>query len=351
MITQEDVAKLAHVSCMTVSRVINGSDNVSKKTRQRVLKAIEDLNYHPNYLAKSLAVGSSSMIAYIVPDISDPYFGVVAKEIESYALKNGFFNVFFSAYNNSLLEDIIQLIIERKFDGVIIHDLDPTLQMIDQLTKNNISCVLVDNEKKFDSHASTIDLRHYDASYHIASILLQQGYDTIACVHGPLNRLKINNPKISRRQQQRRIWIERTKGFSDAMKEHNVTPLMIEVPDDHENSGFQNGKEVAVELLNLTSKNTSIAVYCEEDTVAMGLATFMLENGINIPDQVAVFGNDGLDITTLLFPKISTVIHPRKTIGKLASETIIDMINNHAPISHIMIELDNYFCGETTKQF
>ena len=120
-VTISDVAREAGVSAMTVSRVMNHKNKVHSETREKILKAANDLGYQPNQLARSLATKRSTTIGLVVPDISNPFFSVIAREIEDQAYSLGY-NVFLCNSDEDLSREQAALVslTEKQVDGVIL---------------------------------------------------------------------------------------------------------------------------------------------------------------------------------------------------------------------------------------
>jgi len=350
MSTIQDVANLAGVSLMTVSRVINGSDKVSEKTKDKVDRAIEQLDYHPNIMAQGLASGQSHTLAFVFPDVADPYFGDVFKGVEKALIGTDYSVVYFSANTDSALDKVINTIIQRRIDGVAIYDLDPTDKQLNLLADSKVSCILIENEARKTSDAySTIDIDYQAEAKHIGEIFKSQGYEQVAIVHGRTTALKKSDAGLSRRQKQRRIWKERHSGFMSAFSDSDIKVFDYEIDTADRVDNYLVGEKVAVSLKEHLDK--PLAVYCAADVIALGVRGYMLEQGIKIPEEIAIFGTDGLDMATMLYPRLSTSVHPRTMIGEMAATQLIATTKKTAEHSHITLVMDEFFCGDTTKKF
>lgn len=336
---------------MTVSRVINNSDKVSEKTKQKVNKAIKELEYKPNPLAQGLASGFTHTLAYIVPDISDPYFGEIMKGAEKACEKEGYSVIYFSAATEEVLDRTLQMVLRRGIDGVAFHDLDPTETQLKSLVENGISCILIENEKiKKSKDFSTIDFDYEAEARCVGEIFLSQGYTQVACVHGSTKPFKENGKNISRRHKQRRIWKERYRGFTSVFENHKEIKILdyemnfIECEDIREAS-----EKVSQSLRKHLDK--PLAVYCAEDSIALGVRGYMLEHGIDMPSKIAIFGTDGIEEATTYYPRISTVVHPRRKLGEMAIAELVATTRDKQPHKHEVITEKNLFCGDTTYDF
>ena len=331
---------------MTVSRVINGTGTVSPKTQQRVLEAVEAMGYRTNMLARGLVTGRSNIIAYIVPDVSDPYFNVIFKSAETACRENGVTAVFLSAENGPALHFALQMSIDHKFDGVIMHDLDPDDDMLALLARRHVACILVDNERRVDT-VSTLEIDHEKAAERVAELYAAQGYETIYCVHGPLLPEDNLPADASRHQTRRRIWRERTEGFCAGLARCKRKPELILV-DHFENSNEYLSSRNAAEQI-FREKRWPAAVYCEDDVLALGVSGYMQERSIQMPEQIAIIGNDGLEMSTTLYPRVSCVLHPRALIGRTAIRMLLDAIHRPAPATHVYVEVQ-MFWGDTSRK-
>jgi len=350
MSTIQDVATLAGVSLMTVSRVINGSDKVSKKTKEKVDKAIKQLDYHPNIMAQGLASGQSHTLAFIFPDVADPYFGDVLKGAEKALEGTDYTVVYFSANTDAALDRTINTVVQRRIDGVAIYDLDPTDDQIQLLIQAGISCILIENEERKESDDySTIDIDYVDEARHIGEIFKRQGYEQVAIVHGRTTDLKKSDANLPRKQKQRRIWRERRDGFMKAFSDTDISVFDYEIDCADRAENYQVGEMVAGSLKEHLDK--PLAVYCAADIIALGVRGYMLEQGIKIPQEIAIFGTDGLDMATMLYPRLSTSVHPRTRIGDMAVTQLIATTKKTAEHSHMMMVMDEFFCGDTTEKF
>jgi LacI family transcriptional regulator len=145
MTTVRDVAKQAGVAPITVSRVVNGADNVAEDTRQRVQQAIDQLHYVPNTLAKSLRSHQSHTIALIVPDITNPFWTTVARGVEDTSAENDYRTILCNSDEDPAKEtNYLNLLVERRVDGVIIAPATPEKKRLALLKQLLVPCVLID---------------------------------------------------------------------------------------------------------------------------------------------------------------------------------------------------------------
>lgn len=346
MATMTDVAKAANVSVMTVSRVLNNSGYVKQETRQAIEKAIKELDYRPNLLAKSLVTGKSNIIAYVLSDISDQFYGSVCKGVEATCLSRGYTAIICNADASQNVDNYIHMIIDRKLDGVIFHHLPVTAEQIQLLEEHHIQCVTVDNEIVLEQ-VTSIDSDDYRGAVNAVRHLSSCGYQKIGCVCGEDKNI-LNGQKTHQEQYQHRIWEERTRGYYDGLKMCGLKSAGMYYgrgsADIH--TSFECGRSIMKELLQ--QKDIPDALYCQSDIIAMGILNVLLEAEQHLPN-VAIVGHDGLDICNMMHPRLTTVVQPKYEMGMMAANMLLDRIDkNELPIEHKIVE-SHLYIGETTR--
>ena len=186
-VTISDVAREAGVSAMTVSRVMNHKNKVHSETREKILKAANDLGYHPNQLARSLATKRSTTIGLVVPDISNPFFSVIAREIEDQAYSLGY-NVFLCNSDEDLAREQAALVslTEKQVDGVILCSsrMDEN-DIYKQLSPFRNSVLVNRVLQKSSNQIVCISLDDRQGAFQATKYLLSHGNRNIACLSGP----------------------------------------------------------------------------------------------------------------------------------------------------------------------
>ena len=347
MVTMMDVAKQAKVSKMTVSRVLNGNGYVKEETRQAVLQAVKELGYRPNLLAKSLATGHSYIIAYVLPDICDPFFGRVCKGMSDMCGELGYNALVSNTPNADSVDNFINLAIDRKLDGVIFHHLCICQDQVDLLLRNNIQVVLIDNEYPVEGVAHVIN-ENYAGAYMITEHLINSGYRSIACVRGSLKQEDAPPADLNYTESfQQRIWDERTAGFLDALRDHGLEPFDFYYGrgSAYMDQAFQCGQQIVQQMLE--KPVWPDAIYCQSDLLALGVLGELLEQGIAVPEKIAIGGHDGLDTCRYLFPRITTVSQPQEEIGRKAVQMLIARIEGMDKNTNCVIP-SVLFQGDTT---
>lgn len=310
-LTIKDIAKIAGVSTMTVSRVINNEKYVKTETKDRVLKLILEYGYEPNFFAKSLKSRKSKTIGLIIGDIENPYYSRLAKGVIDVA-ESSDYNVIVcnSKYKAELSERYINMLIKKGVDGVLIATVDVFSELINKLNKRDIPFVLI--TRKLDLPGiNYITADDYLGGRIAAEYLISLG-------HKKIFFLKAAN-----------VWgsNERIRAFTDVLKENSIYYDESYFSDYLENldQSYNTTKKFLTEDKN---KNFT-AIIGGNDFLAIGAMEAIIESGLNIPEDISLIGYDNLNITSILKVSLTTVQQPKLRFGELATKRIIQMIENH----------------------
>lgn len=294
----KDVADYAGVAPSTVSRVLNNPDRVSPVTLEKVNKAIEQLGFRPNILARSMRTGKTSTIAVVLPDITNLFFPELILGIEKAAQKKGYRLFICNSDEDVEREaDILLDLSYRNVDGIILSSVrgeNCNLKQIEDLSRQ-IPLVMVDrNINNLEVSSVTVD--NYKGVYKATSYFLAQGYTDIAFLGGPLCR------EVCRKRYQ---------GFKQALKDSG-----IKIQDDlifETNFKASGGMKAAEELIS--KKKIPIAIVSANDMMAIGAIRVFKSRGIRIPDDIEVIGFDNIPLAALTVPSLSTVAQPIEEMG------------------------------------
>lgn len=339
----DDVAKLAGVSKMTVSRVINGADNVKEETVQKVRWAIKELDYRPNMVAKSLATHRTHTIACVVVNISDPFHNLVNQGIETIGYQRGYTTLICDTHTKDREKDYIDMFIGRKIDGVIFHHLDISEGQVKQLEENGVKCLLLDNEQKLTT-ACRVDTDNYMGARMAAEYLISLGHTRIGCLHGVLEMPSYENIDYEDTFQYS-IWRERTRGFMDVMKENNLDATLLYTGNGLNSRAFGLAKAAVQQIFESNERPT--ALYCQNDIMAVAAVNALFELGKTVPGDLAIVGHDGLELSRMLRPYITTIMQPRFEMGVQAANVLIDRIEGKKEIRTVLLE-PSLSVGDTT---
>lgn len=347
MVTMMDVAKYAGVSKMTVSRVLSGNGYVKEETRQAVLQAVQELGYRPNLLAKSLATGHSRTIAYVLPDLCDPFFGNVCKGMNDVCEELGYNFIVSNTPNSDSVENFLNMALDRKVDGVVFHHLCIRQEQARRLLESQVQVALIDNEYPLNG-VIQVDNNNYRGAYLAAEYLLGCGYQKIACVRGGLPQGEhAAADKNYTESFQQRIWEDRTRGFLDALADRGRKPFQVYYGrgSAYMDKAFQCGQQLAKRIL--AQPEQPDAIYCESDLIALGILGELLEQQVPVPGKIALCGYDGLDTCRHLYPRITTVVQPLYEVGSRAARLLIRRIEGEEVPQNQAI-CPELFVGNTT---
>lgn len=330
--TIEDVARLAGVSKMTVSRVINNSGYVKQATRQRVEAAIETLKFRPNMVAKGLATGRSHVIAYMMIDISDPFHNLVSQGIEAACYENGYTAMVCDIHSRERETDYLRMLADRQIDGAILHHLDISRDAVDTLERAGVHCVLLDNERTVEG-VCNVETDNYGGGFMAAQHLAGKGFARIGCIHGPIDGEPCSDAYVD--TFQRRIWRDRTRGFVDGLKACGLEPWGFYPCCTDLQGSMHKAGEIVRGLLS--AGDAPDAIYCENDTMALGALSALLETE-SFPKRMGVMGHDGLDMCMMLYPKMTTVAQPRYRMGYDSCSMLIGLIEGRREAHNILLK-------------
>ncbi len=309
MATISDVARRAGVTSATVSNVITGRVVVSEKTRTRVLKAIEDLGYRPNLVARGLAQGKTFTIALVVPTISNPFFSEVVEEVEQIADRHNFQLLLSTTYNS--MEQgrrHLERMSSRWVDGFIIMGMSADIADVLAVAQRSKPVVLsVWNQ---DPRAQTLPIVDIDFRYAgelATQHLLQLGHRRIATI--------LEEP----------VQHSRFEGYKLSLAAHDI-PF---VPDYvvRGDSSFESGFRAVHTLFSLPEPPT--AVFAGNDMMSLGAIEALTGMGYDVPNDVSVVGVDDITLARHAHPPLTTIGIPKREMARAATELLLRLIDGH----------------------
>jgi LacI family transcriptional regulator len=310
----KDVAKLAGVSTATVSHVINKNRFVSESTTQTVLEAMEQLQYQPNALARSLRRKNTLTLGLVLPDSANPFYAEVARGIEDLAYQEGYTVLFGSTEDKPEKEaDYLRVFREKQVDGVILLTVGKMTDHIQVILEQNIPLVIVDHEFK-DIRADCVIAENRRGGFLAARHLIQLGHRRIACIYGSSHR---------------GTGEERLNGFEDALRENNipVDPGLVASGDFTAEGGYFAGKSL---LAHEPDRPT--AIFACNDLMAFGAMGAVYEAGLRIPEDISIVGFDDISLSGYVFPPLTTVHQPKYEMGYLGAKILLEQIRAVEPI-------------------
>ncbi|BBH24447.1 catabolite control protein A [Paenibacillus baekrokdamisoli] len=302
-----DVATQAGVSAATVSRVLNGNSQVKQRTREKVKRAILELGYYPNAVAKNLRSQKSMMIGIIVPDINASYYTDIIKGIENMAYSRKYRVIICDAKNDREHElEYLNLLISRTIDGMILATTLLTDEELGSFSDRGYNVALIGRNIEHDG-IPCIFTDNVKFSREVVYHLVEQGHRDIVFLSGYAESVDS---------------YERLEGYLKGLKEYTIPfrPELVENGDFNETGGYEAMNRLFDKGLLFT------AVYAANDEMALGVYRACRERGIQIPQQLAIVGVDNNRISKYLSPTLSTVNQPKYTMGAVIAEKLIDQM-------------------------
>ncbi|KGP81278.1 MULTISPECIES: LacI family DNA-binding transcriptional regulator [unclassified Paenibacillus] len=301
MATIHDVALKAGVSVTTVSRVLNNRGYISQKTRDKVYQTMNELNYRPNEIARSLLRKQSNVIGLIIPDVSHPFFGELANYIEYYAYRNGLKMMLCNSHMDPSKErEYVEMLKGNRVDGIIMGS--HTLEVDEYM---NLHSPIVTLDRQISTDIPFISSDNYQGGVMAAELLLSKGRRHVAHICGNLGLQMLSN--------------RRTTGFTDTLKAHGIQPVMIHETDLNVFSQHQYTELVG----KLLAQHPEVdGLFVTSDLMAIHALKQIVLHGRKVPEDIAIVGYDDIQAAGYAMPGITTIRQPMEAMAELAVELI-----------------------------
>lgn len=308
--TIKDVARVAEVSISTVSRVINNSSKISISTSKRVKKVIEELNYAPDNIARSLSRKKTNTIGVIMEDIQSLFFADIAKGVDE-VLKKKNYSMFLT--NTNFEEEaelkLTSLLIANKVDGIIIAPINDRSKSIEVLKKREVPFFLV-NCRSYTQNLNWVSTDNIKGGYLATKYLLGLG-------HKRLMHIKGAGDQPSK---------DKFKGFKKAILEQKLK-ISDQVIIDEKAKTIQDGREIMENFIKQRGiKEIPSAIFAVNDNVALGVFQVFLSRGIKVPEDVSIVGYDDIDIAGYL--SLTTIRQENYKMGLIAGSELISALES-----------------------
>ncbi|HZA73068.1 MAG TPA: LacI family DNA-binding transcriptional regulator [Propionibacteriaceae bacterium] len=301
-----DVARASGVSTTTVSHVLTGKRPVAAATRERVEAAVRALHYRPNHVARNLRVGTSQMIAVVVPDITNPFYSQLTRGLAD-ALGADYGTWVCNTDGSARRERrYLSDVLARGADGLVIASVEPDHDHVLTPTRYNTPMVcigdsidhpMVDRVIAADEEASRAAVEH----------LLARGARRVATIQGP-----------------RGLGLARVAGYEGALEAAGLrAPQQLRVRGDWTRGSGQAGMH---RLMRLATRPD--AVFCANDLMAIGALDAARELGLRVPDDVRIVGFDDIEAASLVSPALTTIANPAYETGQSAGKLLLDRLQD-----------------------
>jgi LacI family transcriptional regulator len=324
MANMKEIAQIAGVSLGTVSHVLNGTAKVRDPLRKRVLDAVQAAGYQPSQLARGLRRDKTNIIAMIIPDIVNPFFPGVVRGAEDVAFSKGYRLVLCNT-DNDHAKELVHLNALQTYlpSGLIVipsNFSDLTVQAASYRTAGS-AVVCVDRLPR-DWNGDSVTIDNVEGAYHATSYLIELGHRHLAAITGPLH---LTNAE------------ERLRGFKLALGDAGLeaAPGYLQETTFDRAGGYAKTKI----LLRMLPRPTAILA-CN-DMMAMGALLAIREANLRCPEDVSLIGFDGLDLTEVTTPQLSSVYQSPYQLGATAAQLVLDRVADQAcPVRQVVLKTE-----------
>lgn len=303
----DKVAKIAGVSKATVSRVLNNQHIVKPATREKVLTAIQQCNYQPNLLARQLRTSRSRMLLILVSNITNPFCSLVVRGIEEEAERHGYHILLCNSESNPTRESAyLSLLSGKVVDGVITMDAISCLPGLTDMIGDFpwVQC----GEGDTDFRASSVTIDNAQAAiagvYHLAA----KGRQRIALINSDMRYLYSQ---------------QREQGYRKALTELGHNYCRVEYIEELDYTG---GAKAMQKILQDDQRPD--AIFAISDVIAGGAMSVLHQQGLSIPDDIAVMGFDGIPFGDVTVPPLTTIIQPMHQFGVRSVQLLLRKIKD-----------------------
>ena len=302
--TIADVAARSGVSTATVSRVLSGSVPARPETRDRVLAAVRELAYRPSGVARALKRRETRTLGLLVTDLGNPFYPEVVRAVEEAAHSRGYGLVLCNAADDPEREiAYLDLLIERRVDGIIIASSRATRRHAAALASNPMPVVLL-NSGAVGSGLPTIDTAHRRGARMATEHLLALGHRRLGHISGPPTNAASGL---------------RLRGVRDALRAAGIGDDALQIG---EGNGHVEGGTAAARLAD----GGATAIVCYNDLTAIGALRTLRTAGHGVPERVSVIGFDDIEMAAWTDPPLTTVRQPIPEMGRLSVSWLADAL-------------------------
>lgn len=312
-----DVARIAGVSAMTVSRALRDPKIVNLETLKRIQSAIEEVGYLPNRVATSLSLQRSNIIGQIFPSLRDSLFVDTIQGVADTLGTNYHLLIADSGYSLEGEEAAVEAFLSQKVCGLLLHNTDHTPRTKRIIEESGVPCVETGNLARNPIDMS-VGFSNFHAAYAMTEYLIGKGYKRIGFISLPTK----HNERASKRRE----------GYLEALKAHGITidkSIVMEAQP-----GFRNGGQA---FARLVEKGKGVdAVFLTGDVLAVGAILEAGRRGWKVPEDVAIAGSDDNELQENVLPPVTSIRFPRYEIGRNAARLLLDRIETDTSSSAIM---------------
>jgi LacI family transcriptional regulator len=314
-VRMKDIARDLGVSLMTVSKALRNHSDISQQTRERVLKRMRELNYQPDWIARSMVTRRTYLVGLVLPDLMHSFFAEVAKGVARKLGPLGYQIVISNTEEEGEAERRhVEVLLTRKVDGLIIASAQRNgqVELFEILDRSKVPYVLIDRMVA-GVEANYVGVKDDDLGALATEHLIEQGCRRIAHIRGPALATGTG----------------RLRGYRRALARHGmeVGPNYIVSGQYGDTTGYEAMREL------LQTNPRPDGVFCYNDPVAAGAIKAVLEAGLKVPEDIAIVGAGNVHYSDLLRVPLSTVDQGSSVIGESAADLLSQCMEAKAPVS------------------
>ncbi|MCQ9635420.1 LacI family transcriptional regulator [Chryseobacterium sp. WG23] len=331
-ITIKDLSKFLSLSTSTISRALLHDKNVNDETRKRVLDAANKMGYKPNLTALSLQSGQSKTIGFVVPEMITPFSAKVLKGIQNIMYPLGYRIIITQSDEDPLIErKNLQLLEEFNVDAIIINLCHETYNndIYQHIMRQGTPLIFFDRLPHESLDVSKVIVNDYIKASLMVEYLIKTGRKRIVYIMGPTTIRNVT---------------ERMNGYKRILMKYNIFDENLIIKAN--GMTVQHGRDIIQELLNKNIEFDSIFAF--SDTLAMGVMNYLLEQKIRIPEDVSVASFSGTELSSMVYPQLTSVQQPLEEMGEKAAELALEKIKDHSsPSRSVLMDAELVYRAST----
>ncbi len=306
--TLKDIARLAGVSTATVSKIVNGKDHdIGEKTIEKVKSSIQEQDYRPNSLARSMKTKVTKTIGLIIPDVRNPFFTDLARGAEDSANERGYSLLFCNSDDDLKKEmEYINTLTEKQVDGIALAGSVKRNREIEEKFQVRVPIVTLDRDAYFKGIKGRVLIDNFNGAYDAVKYLIGLGHRRILFLSG---RLDI------------RVSEERLAGYRKALEDSGIGFDGDLVAEGNFNFNF--GYDY---IMSGSLDGTVTAIFCGNDLIALGAVKALKKLKKKVPEDISIIGFDDIYLASINTPELTTVRQPSYDLGYIAVGRLIDIL-------------------------
>ena len=322
-VSLKDIAVKVGVSTALVSYVVNGQEKemrVGAEVVKKIRQALKEMNYVPNYVARSLKYGKTQTIGLVVTDIANPFFSSMVRCVEDEASRYGYTVIIGSSDENcEKSRHLVETLLNRQVDGIIIVPTDGCHDYVEALVNEDFPLVMVDRYIP-ELSSNHVVLDNFKASYDAVQYLIKKGYKNIGLIAYKMNLIHMK---------------ERIRGYEEAIKTKGMTRNVWNIRYDYVNQDIE---KVLQSIYNNRVEKKIDALIFATNMLSMAGLYKIQELNLRVPEDIALIGFDGNESFDFFYSPLTFVKQPVNEMGKEAVRILVDQIKGSKKISHISLQ-------------